>query len=83
MQHKLMSSSDNIFIVVLNNELFVFCVPGTSPEGVDIRDYVEVGVTNMAVTTGLTMHDGQTYYVTVRGGWTVTTCRQLWLWVLD
>ena len=74
MQHKLMSSSDNIFIVVLNNELFVFCVPGTSPEGVDIRDYVEVGVTNMAVTTGLTMHDGQTYYVTVRGGWTVTTC---------
>ena len=44
------------------------CVPGTSPEGVDIRDYVEVGVTNMAVMTGLTLHDGQTYYVTVRGG---------------
>ena len=46
-------------------------VPGTSPEGVDIRDYVDVGVTNMAVTTGLTLHDGQTYYVTVRGRWTV------------
>ncbi|KAI0232203.1 hypothetical protein LSAT2_017453, partial [Lamellibrachia satsuma] len=39
---------------------------GTSPEGVDTCDYVEVGVTNMAVTTGLTLHDGQTYYVTVR-----------------
>ena len=59
------------------------CVPGTSPEGVDIRDYMEVGVTNMAVTTGLTLHDGQTYYVTVRGGWSVMSCNHVWLSILN
>ena len=42
-------------------------VPGTSPAGVDVQDYVDIGVTNMAVATGLTLQDGQTYYVTVRG----------------
>ena len=40
---------------------------GTSPEGVDVRDYVDVGVTNMAVATGLTLQEGHTYYVTIRG----------------
>ena len=40
---------------------------GTSPEGVDVRDYADVGVTNMAVATGLTLQEGHTYYVTVRG----------------
>ena len=40
---------------------------GTSPEGVDVRDYADVGVTNMAVATGLTLQDGNTYFVTVRG----------------
>ncbi|KAK2139505.1 hypothetical protein NP493_6362g00002 [Ridgeia piscesae] len=40
---------------------------GTSPEGVDVRDYVDVGVTNMAVATGLTLQEGHTYYVTNRG----------------
>ncbi|KAK2158684.1 hypothetical protein NP493_1763g00001 [Ridgeia piscesae] len=39
---------------------------GTSPEGVDVRDYVDVGVTNMAVATGLTLQEGHTYYVTIR-----------------
>ena len=40
---------------------------GTSPEGVDVRGYVDVGVTNMAVATGLTLQEGRTYYVTIRG----------------
>ena len=44
-------------------------VAGTSPEGDDVRDYAEVGVTNMAVATGLVLKDGVTYYVTVRGEW--------------
>ncbi|KAK2161993.1 hypothetical protein NP493_1549g00025 [Ridgeia piscesae] len=39
---------------------------GTSPEGVDVRDYVDVGVSNMAVATGLTLQEGHTYYVTIR-----------------
>ena len=43
------------------------CVPGSSPEGVDVRDYVDVGVTNMAVAIGLTLQDGNTYFVTIRG----------------
>ena len=42
-------------------------VPGTSPEAYDVSDYVDVGVTNMAVATGLVLKDGMTYYVTVRG----------------
>lgn len=42
-------------------------MPGTSPEGVDVRDYADVGVTNMVVATGLTLQDGNTYFVTVRG----------------
>ena len=42
-------------------------LPGTSPGGVDVRDYVDVGITNMAVATGLTMQDGRTYFVSVRG----------------
>ena len=40
---------------------------GTSPDGVDIQDFVEVGVTNVVSATGLTLLDGRTYYVTVRG----------------
>ena len=46
---------------------FVLFFQGTSPGGVDVREYVHVGVTNMAVATGLTLHDGLTYYVTIRG----------------
>ena len=42
-------------------------IPGTSPENVDVRDYVTAGVSNMAVATGLTLEGGHTYYVTVRG----------------
>ncbi|KAK2183533.1 hypothetical protein NP493_308g03123 [Ridgeia piscesae] len=39
---------------------------GTSPDGVDVQDYTDVGVTNMAVATRLTLRDGSTYFVTVR-----------------
>ena len=42
-------------------------MPGASPKGVDVRDYADVGVTNVAVATGLTLQDGNTYFVTVRG----------------
>ena len=42
-------------------------IPGTSPDGVDVQDFVDVGVTNMAAATGLTLLDGLTYYVTLRG----------------
>ncbi|KAI0242789.1 hypothetical protein LSAT2_011095 [Lamellibrachia satsuma] len=35
---------------------------GTSPGGVDVRDYVDVGITNMAVATGLTLQDGRSYF---------------------
>ena len=52
-------------------------VAGTSPEGVDVRDYVDVGVTNMAVATGLVLKDGLTYYATVRGEWSVACNKQL------
>ena len=54
-----------------------YCVAGTSPEGVDVRDYVDVGVTNMAVATGLVLKDGLTYYVTVRGEWSVVCNKQV------
>jgi len=45
----------------------VLFVSGTSPDGVDVQDYTDVGVTNMAVATRLTLRDGSTYFVTVRG----------------
>jgi len=56
-------------IVTCGDKLGTFALlfQGTSPGGVDVREYVHVGVTNMAVATGLTLHDGLTYYVTVRG----------------
>ena len=46
--------------------MFIF-MPGTSPDGVDVQDFVDVGVTNMVAATGLTLLDGLTYYVTLRG----------------
>ncbi|XP_078578622.1 uncharacterized protein LOC144863374 [Branchiostoma floridae x Branchiostoma japonicum] len=50
---------------------------GTSPNGVDIQDYVDVSVTNMAIVHGLRLYSGHTYYATVRAtdyvGLTVTS----------
>ncbi|CAH1259274.1 ADGRL2 [Branchiostoma lanceolatum] len=39
---------------------------GTSPTGVDVKDYMDVGVTNMATVHGLRLYSGHTYYATVR-----------------
>ena len=47
--------------------LMYILTPGTSPDGVDVQDFVDVGVTNMVTATGLTLLDGLTYYVTLRG----------------
>ncbi|XP_070570802.1 uncharacterized protein [Ptychodera flava] len=40
---------------------------GTSPGGVDIQDFINVGLTNHVVAHGLNLQSGQTYYATVRG----------------
>ncbi|XP_019617782.1 PREDICTED: uncharacterized protein LOC109465081, partial [Branchiostoma belcheri] len=39
---------------------------GTSPNGVDVQDFMDVGVTNMATVHGLRLFSGHTYYATVR-----------------
>ena len=52
-------------------------VSGTSPEGVDVQDYTDVGVTNMAVATRLTLQDGSTYFVTVRGESVSYVCKSV------
>ncbi|XP_077997650.1 uncharacterized protein LOC144450798 isoform X2 [Glandiceps talaboti] len=39
---------------------------GTSPNGVDVQDYVNVGITNRAVAHGLNLQDGITYFITVK-----------------
>ncbi|KAI8510730.1 hypothetical protein Bbelb_116460, partial [Branchiostoma belcheri] len=39
---------------------------GTSPNGVDVQDFMDVGVTNMATVHGLRLYSGHTYYATVR-----------------
>ncbi|KAI8477563.1 hypothetical protein Bbelb_447040, partial [Branchiostoma belcheri] len=50
---------------------------GTSPNGVDVQDFMDVGVTNMATVHGLRLYSGHTYYATVRAtdyvGLTVTS----------
>ena len=56
-----------VYVVLVTQYEIIVYVAGTSPQGVDIRDYVDVGVTNMAVAKSLTLQDGQTYYITVRG----------------
>ncbi|XP_077866322.1 uncharacterized protein LOC144354078 [Saccoglossus kowalevskii] len=39
---------------------------GTSPGGVDLSDFVDVGITNWIVLHDLQLQSGQTYYATVR-----------------
>ncbi|XP_078682420.1 uncharacterized protein LOC144916894 [Branchiostoma floridae x Branchiostoma belcheri] len=39
---------------------------GTSANGVDVQDFMDVGVTNMATVHGLRLYPGHTYYATVR-----------------
>ncbi|KAL5006990.1 hypothetical protein ScPMuIL_015796 [Solemya velum] len=40
---------------------------GTSPGGVDIRDYSDVGVTNHVTFHNLTLQNGHSYYASVKG----------------
>uniref|UniRef100_A0ABM0M5T3 Uncharacterized protein LOC102801709 n=1 Tax=Saccoglossus kowalevskii TaxID=10224 RepID=A0ABM0M5T3_SACKO len=39
---------------------------GSSPDGVDVQDFIDVGITNRAVAHGLDLQDGYTYYATVK-----------------
>ncbi|XP_078682372.1 uncharacterized protein LOC144916849 [Branchiostoma floridae x Branchiostoma belcheri] len=39
---------------------------GTSPNGVDVQNFMDVGVTNMETVHGLRLYSGHTYYATVR-----------------
>ena len=66
-----------VYVVLVTYHEDMMYVAGTSPQGVDIQDYVDVGVTNMAVAKSLTLHDGQTYYITVRGEWSVFVASHL------
>eukprot|EP00058_Branchiostoma_floridae_P000533 XP_002586021.1 hypothetical protein BRAFLDRAFT_110187 [Branchiostoma floridae] len=53
---------------------------GSSPSGVDIRDFRDQGVTNMAAVHNLHLQQGHTYYVTIRAtdyvGFSVTSLSQ-------
>ena len=42
-------------------------VSGTSSGGKDVLDFQDVGLTNMKIVTGLSLRNGETYYVTVTG----------------
>ena len=45
----------------------VFHLSGTSSGGKDVLDFQDVGRTNMKIITGLSLRNGETYYVSVKG----------------
>ena len=42
-------------------------VTGRVPQGVDVREYTNVGVANMVVAHNLNLDSGYTYYITIIG----------------
>jgi hypothetical protein len=40
---------------------------GTTPKGIDIQEFTNVGVSNHGRAHGITLQNGYTYYASVRG----------------
>ena len=47
----------------------VTCSAGSTPLGIDVVAFKNVGLTNVAVLSDLSLQDGKEYYVSIRGEW--------------
>lgn len=56
-----------VFYKTLLINLIVFHFIGTTAGGIDVQNFLDVGIVNHAVAHGMRLQNGHAYYATIKG----------------